>query len=75
MKICPVCSARSFDDAELCFGCLHPFGPQDEPGFQVQAKASSENLPSFFVHVWADRGDDDALVWHCRAEAEHCCAV
>lgn len=25
MKVCPICSARAFDDAEVCFGCLHHF--------------------------------------------------
>ena len=25
MKICPVCSARCFDDMEVCYGCLHTF--------------------------------------------------
>ena len=25
MKTCPVCHARAFDDAEVCFGCLHRF--------------------------------------------------
>lgn len=26
MKLCPVCQARAFDDAETCYGCLHRFG-------------------------------------------------
>ncbi len=25
MKVCPVCSARAFDDADTCYGCLHRF--------------------------------------------------
>lgn len=25
MKICPVCKETSFDDAEVCYGCLCPF--------------------------------------------------
>lgn len=25
MKICPVCAARAFDDAPICYGCLHRF--------------------------------------------------
>ena len=29
MKTCPTCGARAFDDAEVCFGCLHRYG--DEP--------------------------------------------
>ena len=29
MKTCPVCHARAFDDAEVCFGCLHRFAAAD----------------------------------------------
>lgn len=29
MKACPVCGARAFDDAEVCYGCLHQFGSED----------------------------------------------
>lgn len=29
MKICPVCSARCFDDMDVCYGCLHTFTNQD----------------------------------------------
>lgn len=25
MKVCPICAAKAFDDAEVCFGCLHRF--------------------------------------------------
>ena len=25
MKVCPICSAASFDDATTCYGCLHRF--------------------------------------------------
>lgn len=25
MKKCPICSATSFDDADVCYGCLHHF--------------------------------------------------
>lgn len=30
MKVCPVCRAKAFDDAEVCYGCLHRFG-RDAP--------------------------------------------
>ena len=29
MKTCPTCGARAFDDAEVCFGCLHRY--EEEP--------------------------------------------
>lgn len=25
MKTCPTCGARAFDDAEVCYGCLHRY--------------------------------------------------
>lgn len=25
MKTCPICRARTFDDAEVCYGCMHRF--------------------------------------------------
>ena len=31
MKTCPVCGAGAFDDAEVCFGCLHKY-EKDELG-------------------------------------------
>ena len=29
MKKCPVCGAMSFDDAPLCYGCLHDYSKRD----------------------------------------------
>ena len=29
MKTCPVCKAGAFDDAEVCYGCLHRFSQAD----------------------------------------------
>lgn len=29
MKTCPVCRSRTFDDAEVCYGCLHAFKAQE----------------------------------------------
>ncbi|WP_087881572.1 hypothetical protein [Arabiibacter massiliensis] len=31
MKTCPICHARAFDDAEVCFGCLHRFADEPRP--------------------------------------------
>lgn len=30
MKTCPVCQAKAFDDAEVCYGCLHRFESERE---------------------------------------------
>ena len=32
MRVCPVCHARAFDDAEVCYGCMHRFGSKDAGG-------------------------------------------
>ena len=51
MKTCPVCRARTFEDAEVCYGCLHRFegggwvaaAPEDaawEPADVAQRAAS-----------------------------------
>lgn len=39
MKKCPICSATSFDDADVCYGCLHHF--QDDSLDDVAMPASS----------------------------------
>ena len=43
MKECPVCKAGSFDDAEVCFGCLHRFEPGE--GMRVAARKPAESGP------------------------------
>lgn len=30
MKTCPVCNAKAFDDAKICFECLHAFDERDD---------------------------------------------
>lgn len=38
MKTCPICGARAFDDAEVCFGCLYRYGEEPaEPRPKVAA--------------------------------------
>lgn len=29
MRVCPVCHARAFDDAEVCYGCMHRFSGKE----------------------------------------------
>ena len=41
MKTCPVCQARSFDDAEVCYGCLHRFSETEVPD-PTSASASNQ---------------------------------
>lgn len=57
MKECPICKSISFDDMEVCFGCLYNFesGPLQsielvelaEPSLsQIPSSSSSHNQPS-----------------------------
>ena len=32
MKACPICGSLTFDDAAVCYGCLHRYGETDEGG-------------------------------------------
>lgn len=32
MKTCPVCGSGAFDDAEVCYGCLHRYGSGSSQG-------------------------------------------
>ena len=41
MKTCPTCGARAFDDAEVCFGCLHRYG--EEP---IRPNVAMPTMPS-----------------------------
>ena len=42
MRICPVCHARAFDDAEICYGCMHRFGVKDAAVSLVPGGAHKE---------------------------------
>ena len=39
MRICPVCHARAFDDAEICYGSMHRFGVKDAAASSVPGGA------------------------------------
>ncbi|WP_165046134.1 MULTISPECIES: hypothetical protein [unclassified Adlercreutzia] len=58
MKVCPVCGARAFDDAEVCYGCLHRFAEErlDQCAFgateeAVQSDSLEEPKESEPVHA------------------------
>lgn len=46
MKTCPVCQARSFDDAEVCYGCLHRFSETEAPDPSPAAASNQTEAPS-----------------------------
>ena len=74
MKVCPVCGARAFDDAETCFGCLHPFAEQSAIPMGTQAIQVGKHavrrleLPTLVISVDAVREDDGELAWRCSVD-------
>ena len=45
MKVCPVCEAKAFDDAEVCYGCLHRFSDSEGEDRVTDEVVSGEGLP------------------------------
>ena len=43
MKTCPICQAKSFDDMELCYTCMHRFEMQGLHAEPANGKASSND--------------------------------
>ena len=39
MKTCPICQAITFDDAAICFGCMHHFEEKANEEADVHAQA------------------------------------
>lgn len=58
MKVCPVCKAVAFDDATVCYGCLHDFESVNGvsrglPDLESNFFANGDSAASLF-------GDEDA---------------
>ena len=66
MKTCPVCDAKAFDDAEICYGCMHRF---DEDAGSVQKTAAPMGAPpEFRIRFVPMREGSGALSWKCAIE-------
>lgn len=39
MRVCPVCHARAFDDAEVCYGCMHRFSGKEPAAAPMSGNA------------------------------------
>lgn len=68
MKTCPICGARAFDDAEVCYGCLHryegadmgvpgPVAPVAPPGPATPAASPGPAAPVASPCASAPSGD------------------
>lgn len=73
MKTCPVCQAGTFDDAQVCYGCLYRFTTD---GADLPAEAARdvsppcENTalpPSFLIKLIPPTSGNDCS-WRCAVE-------
>ena len=63
MKTCPICGAGAFDDAQVCYGCLHRFS-EGESGIAARPiGAAKANPPALVISVQAVQNDDGAIEW------------
>ena len=68
MKACPVCNSLAFDDAKICFGCLHPFGDESAAEAELESKnRAGENLTRFVVS-FIPVVEDGHTAWSCSVE-------
>ena len=67
MKICPICQATTFDDAEVCYGCMHRFSDSDE---LVHCADDSPDAPvEFCIRFVPVQEPSGVFTWRCRVEA------
>ena len=78
MKTCPVCHAVAFDDAAICFGCLHRYDEDSEASAPTMPLAPVEpagpaghaasSAPSFLVRFTPLLEPSGSLAWSCTVE-------
>lgn len=56
MKSCPVCKATTFDDMEICFGCLHRFDEKDDASALLGCERSPQKPVLHDVAVELPKG-------------------
>ena len=62
MKTCPVCHATAFEDAEICYGCMHRYTEADE------APVFPDAPPDFRIRFTPTREQSGTLTWTCAVE-------
>lgn len=67
MKTCPICHAVAFDDAEVCYGCLHRFVDGEENALADEKNCDGE-LPSQFLVSFTPVRVHGETRWDCRVE-------
>ena len=78
MKTCPVCDAIAFDDAVVCYGCLHRFD-EDEPSHDeggeenvAQATSPAQQVLEFLIRFTPATSPSGAVTWSCAVEPVSC---
>ncbi len=71
MKTCPFCHSGAFDDAQICYGCLHRF-TGEEPAVSAArppvGSTATGTGPALLISVQAVSGSDGAVEWRCDAD-------
>ena len=72
MKICPVCKAIAFDDAQTCFGCLHQFADGDKQAQEEKKKPNNaqepKTAPEFLIRFTPSATVGGDVTWSCAVE-------
>ena len=76
MKTCPVCGALAFDDAPICYGCLHRFEEEDAKSEAtpiggapvVEVAESGADLPVFSIRFTPELVNTGGVTWRCSVE-------
>lgn len=72
MKTCPVCNAVAFDDASICYGCMHRFADGETAEPAGVSGAPSVQPPEFFVRFTPTADSSGAVTWSCAVETAPC---
>ena len=77
MKTCPICQAVAFDDARICFGCMHRYDDPDDCDASQESPTSLETEggtppdempefpPAFYIKLVPTRRGLDGVSWRC----------
>ena len=74
MKQCPICHARTFDDAVTCYGCLHEFTEADNAaatgpeGHSAPAIVLDGAPPAFVIQIRPERERSGLTSWTCTVD-------
>lgn len=64
MKTCPICNAVTFDDADICFGCLHRYSDDVPESLSIATDEDPAPVASFTIKLDAFP-DTEGYSWRC----------